>query len=301
MKIIFERGKEGLRVLRCFGYDGQAEIPEQIGGEPVTEIGAYAFSETFRGRNAGDMYQSEVLDEAVSSGGGRTRFPAESFGCVERAEKPAASFGCGERAGKPAAGSGCGVDRKAWNGELAGIQCLEDGTPVLSGSRLRSVRLPSGLKEIGRYAFYNCENLNHLTAFGTLRDLGAGLFTGCYGISLLDIYVVQGQKSCLKEILSELRQTLRLNYRDEQGEIRAKLLFPEFFEESVENTPARILMREMHGCGHMYRNAFSGTEFQFLTYDKLFPHVQVQEQPVLVTELVMGRLQYPCQMAETAR
>lgn len=57
----------------------------------------------------------------------------------------------------------------------------------------------------------------------------------------------------------------------------------------------------MHGCGHRYRNAFSGTQFQYLVYDKLFPHIQVQEKPELVTELVLGRLLYPVQLMEDRR
>lgn len=52
-----------------------------------------------------------------------------------------------------------------------------------------------------------------------------------------------------------------MDYRREDGTLLAKLVFPEYFEESVENTPARIIMREMHGCGHMYRYCFDGTRF----------------------------------------
>ena len=54
-------------------------------------------------------------------------------------------------------------------------------------------------------------------------------------------------------MLAELRQTLFVDYHGKQ---EARLVFPEFFEESVENTPARIIMREMHGCGHRYRYCF---------------------------------------------
>ena len=93
-------------------------------------------------------------------------------------------------------------------------------------------------------------------------------------------------KSCLREILSELRQTLDVDYRDGAGNLLCRLVFPEYFEESVENTPARIIMRQMHGCGHLYRYCFEETRFQVGEYDKLFPHVVVQELPGLVTRLV---------------
>ena len=200
----------------------------------------------------------------------------------------------------------------AWIGELPETESernvQENGAaggeatlPAICGDALRSVDLPSSLRKIGAYAFYGCGNLEKVRAFSTATDLGAGLFTGCYGIQRLDIRIIPGRKSCLKEMLAELRQTLTLDYRAEKGDLLARLIFPEFFEESVENTPARILMREMHGCGHMYRNAFVGTDFQFLVYDRLFPHVQVEEKPLLVAKLALNRLRYPCQLSPGAR
>ena len=116
---------------------------------------------------------------------------------------------------------------------------------------------------------------------------------GCSGLRELDIQLMGGPRSCFKEVLSELRQTLTVSCRDSSGALAARLIFPEFFEESVENTPARITMREMHGCGHMYRYCFEGPEFSFGEYDRLFPHVQVQEKPELVTRLAVYRLYWP--------
>ena len=58
--------------------------------------------------------------------------------------------------------------------------------------------------------------------------------TGCTGINSLRIRIVPGSKSCFKEVLSELRQELTVEYLDEEGRLLAKLIFPEFFEDSVE-------------------------------------------------------------------
>lgn len=244
-----------VRVCRCFGWDGEVEIPEEIEGLPVREIGAYAFAPVLRRETPGEKFTAWIgeLPEAESE--------------RDAQEKGAAG------------------------GEL----------PAICGDELKSIDLPSSLRKIGAYAFYGCGNLEKVRAFSTATDLGAGLFTGCYGIQRLDIRIIPGRKSCLKETLAELRQTLTLDYRAEKGDLLARLIFPEFFEESVENTPARILMREMHGCGHMYRNAFVGTDFQFLVYDRLFPYVQVEEKPRLVTELAINRLRFPCQLSQNAR
>lgn len=270
MKVICDKVRDGIRILRCFSYDGQVELPEQIGGFPIRELGAYMCSEVVRRQEPGEKYLAEIIE----AGGRRS---SDAFG------------------GEP------GHILEPCAAELAAAEALEDGTPALKGNDVQSVSLPSGLRKIGAYAFYNCENLERLEFYSSLKDLGAGLFTGCRRIGQLDMHVVSGAKSCLKEVLAELRQTLRVNCLNEQGKEQARLLFPEYYEESIENTPARILTQEMHGCGHRYRNAFSGTDFQYLTYDKLFPHIQVQEKPELVTELVLGRLMYPVQLLEERR
>ena len=60
-------------------------------------------------------------------------------------------------------------------------------------------------------------------------------------------------------------------------------------------------MREMHGCGHMYRYCFEQTDFRFSKYDALFPHIKVQEPERVVCALVMGRLRYPAELMEQYR
>lgn len=263
MRVIYDKVRDGIRILRWFSYDGQVEIPEQICGHTVRELGPYVFSQTVRRVMPGEKFQADLGWE-------------EDKDVLQDFEQPA-----GE--------------------ELLQAGSFEDGTPAMQGDMLLSLSLPSGLRKIGAYAFYNCGELKRLRFWGHIQDLGAGLFTGCGGIGYLDIILPLKGKSCFKEVLAELRQTLRVTCLDEKGEISAKLLFPEYYEESIENTPARILTQEMHGCGHRYRNAFNGTEFQYLTYDKLFPHIQVQEKPELAAELVLGRLMYPLQLDPARR
>lgn len=283
MKFVCDYTASGVRILRCFGFDGQVELPEKIHGMEVVGLGAYGFADIVRRQENGVKYLAWLRED-------------EDDRDVEDARDAEDAGGVGD-----VKDAGEGGSEWAWeecSADLLSREELEDGTPVVKGNGLKSVSLPKGLKKIGAYAFYHCENLEYLAFYSRISDLGAGLFTGCYGVGELDVRMIPGEKSCLKEVLAELRQTLRVCCRDEQGEIVAKLVFPEYFEESIENTPARILTQEMHGCGHRYRNAFSGTEIQYSVYDKLFPHVQVQEDPELVTELVLGRLRYPVQLSE---
>ena len=175
-----------------------------------------------------------------------------------------------------------------------------EGEPEICGSQVKELTLPVHVKRIGAYAFYNCSGLRKLSCHSTIADWGAGVFTGCSGITSLSIQVAENCKSCLREILSELRQTLDVDYRDGAGNLLCRLVFPEYFEESVENTPARIILRQMHGCGHLYRYCFEETRFQVGEYDKLFPHVVVQELPGLVTRLALYRLYRPWGLKEEA-
>lgn len=187
--------------------------------------------------------------------------------------------------------------------------CDEEGLPLktgerelppkLCGSQLKGLYLPKTIEKIGSYAFYNCYELEELECSSSISDLGAGLFTGCGGLRRLVIHVEEGKRSCMKELLSELRQELCVEYYSTRG--YARLVFPEMFEESVENTPARIIMREMHGCGHRYRYCFDQSEFQFHKYDALFPHILVQEPERVVLELVLDRLFYPLDLYEQYR
>lgn len=175
-----------------------------------------------------------------------------------------------------------------------------EGEPEIKGDQVEELALPESLERVGPYGFYNCYGLKRLGFHSTTLDWGAGVFTGCTGIRELDIIVHEGRKSCFKEILAELRQTLVVDYRDEQGKLLAKLIFPEYFEESVENTPARIIMREMHGCGHMYRYCFQETRFKVGEYDGLFPHVQFQESAALAVRLALYRLFWPWGLSKEA-
>lgn len=83
---------------------------------------------------------------------------------------------------------------------------------IVNGNALTELKLPRTLKKVGAYGFYNCENLRSLELYSTTMDWGAGVFTGCFGVEAIRIYVDETQKSCMKELLMELRQSLVVSY-----------------------------------------------------------------------------------------
>ena len=127
---------------------------------------------------------------------------------------------------------------------------------LLAGEEVQEIVFPDTLKEIGRYIFYGCKKLERLEFSDTLMQVGTGAFTGCSGLKELVIHQKKGLKSCAKEILGELWQKIDVDFLYENGEAggkRAHMVFPEHYDEAVENTPARILFTEYHGSGTNYR------------------------------------------------
>lgn len=181
-----------------------------------------------------------------------------------------------------------------------------EGLPVtaldayaLSGREVTEIYLPASLRRIGRYAFYNCFSLTALHFHSSIGDIGAGAFTGCHKIALLDVTIVDERPSCLKEILMELPEEIQVDYHH-RGQYTC-LLFPEYYEEGVENTPARIIEHHTHGSGLHYRNCFRGTQLQFSEYDRQFQKALNQESDALSIELALNRLMYPYCLDEGAR
>lgn len=244
--------KNGCAVVRrCYDFGNEAEIPSEIDGHPVTELGAYAFS--------AHMDREQFWHEL----GNRTV--------------------------------------KIWNPETGEQEVSEpdaETVPGLQGMQVETVRLPEGLRKIGAYAFYNCNALSELHFHSSLKDLGAGLFTGCHHLRRLNVTLDETETSCLKEILIEVPEKMAVTV---EGQLRAKLLFPEFFEESVENTPARILMTHMHGSGMNFRNSFYMKKLDFRAYDACYYMAKAKEDFDTVLEITLNRLQYPVGLSEDRR
>lgn len=189
---------------------------------------------------------------------------------------------------------------------------------VLSGKNCEEVLIPEGIKKIGRYGFYNCRKLRKLTFSSDFMDIGSGAFTGCHHIREMNVLmqneedaeqkinaVTANEQTALREILTEVPEeicvTLIWKCAGSEKRRKAVLWFPEFFEESIENTPARILSVQTHGSGMFYRNCFQGKVFQFAEYDKRFEMACALESERFLMELVTGRLMYPIELGEKAK
>ncbi len=164
---------------------------------------------------------------------------------------------------------------------------------LLAGGEIEEVVFPDTVEEIGNYIFYNCKSLKKLEFTDSLTRLGSGAFTGCGNLELLQVHLKRGKKSCVKEILGDLWQRMDVifYYENALGDVHSvKLVFPEHYEEAVENTPARILFTQHHGIGNNYRQCFYAREMDYRKYDGLFPLAVAQDRPEVLADMVFSRL-----------
>ena len=170
---------------------------------------------------------------------------------------------------------------------------------LLAGQTLESVRLPDTMEEAGRYLFYGCRNLRELHFSNRLKNIGSGAFTGCRSLSALHVRLLDGERSCVHDILGDLWQRIDVTFY--KGGTEARLVFPEHYEEAVENTPARILFTQHHGSGNNYRQCFYNKEIDYRKYDGLFYSARAQDDVNVISDLIFARLMYPEDLTKEAQ
>lgn len=170
--------------------------------------------------------------------------------------------------------------------------------PCICGELLEELVLPDTISRIGRYVFYNCWNFWHFSFYSNIGYMGAGAFTGCKKLSRLSVFDGETEKSCLREVLVDLNHTVEVFWK---GKEPYSALYPAFFEEAVENTPARSIETHTHGIGIQYRNAFKNTQIHWAEYDKIFGFGKYNMEESEAVCLALYRLMHPVALEEGAK
>lgn len=177
--------------------------------------------------------------------------------------------------------------------------CLFEERRRLKTTDIEEVRLPSGVREIGKYAFYRCRNLKKLILSDEILEIGGGALTGCRGIREVEIHFKNGECSALKSILDEVR--FQVHAKLYMGEQMAEILFPEHYEEAVEDTPAKQLFTRYHGAGGDYRQCFFNRELDYKKYDELLYRAVAEDTVDTVSQMALGRLRFPYKLSVEAK
>ena len=161
---------------------------------------------------------------------------------------------------------------------------------------IQEIRIPDGVRELGNYTFYGCRNLVTLEMTDSVKTIGGGSFTGCGALRKLHVLMESGGTSCIRDVVSETFHEVYVSIRFRDSREGAELIFPEYYEEGVENTPARILETHYHGCGYKYRQCFLEKKVDYQGYDRMFYLAKINEKPEILLPMAMGRLLWPWEL-----
>ena len=188
---------------------------------------------------------------------------------------------------------------------LGGMPVTELADRAVANQPVREVYLPKTLRRIGRYGFYNCENLQILHFYAGTTEIGGGVFNASSKIREIYIHMGEHDRSSLRDFVTEITGRVMVHYyltdRDGNEWEAARLIFPEYYDEAIENTPARNLSFAIHGSGQKYRYSFADRKIQFDRYDKAFEKETNEESIVLAAEIAVNRLMFPYELREDAK
>lgn len=170
---------------------------------------------------------------------------------------------------------------------------------------LEELALPENLQELGSYAFYDCHHLRGLSMTDSICNLDNNSFLGCDGLAKIVMEIREGRHQSLKTMLSELYQEVEVTFLYHSGEdgspVQARVIFPEYFVEYVENAEARIFEEFTIGSGRVYRKFFREPLFDYDAYDSHFEIACLKDLAPQAGRVAVTRLLYPYELKETAR
>lgn len=316
MKIIFSLKKDNSIVIRrCLSPAGDVALPAFIEGRPVTELAPYAFSHSELGvydnafifdcdentvaectaENEALLNKDEevICDRLLSISLPKTllkvgRYCFYNCGKLKSIEMYSTTIDLGF-----GMFTGC-------NGVRNLDMAVAEGRRSSLNDVLVNIRFPLKLTyreaavdapEEAEGSSGNAANDPTLTSRIAPSDISGDLLPECYNIGI-------GKADGLEPMLLNASDNSALY---EKSPVKYRLIFPEYYENSKENTPARITVRDMQGSGYMYRNCFANTMFQIKRYDSLFAYAEALEPEETVCELALCRLETPTDLSPEAR
>ena len=173
---------------------------------------------------------------------------------------------------------------------------------VLCGEKVEEIALPASMSVVGNYAFYGCRNLASLTFPPGRIRMGSGAFVDCGHIRKLTFTCLKGETDPpqLREVLGDMNLEVEVTVTDGENTV-LKLYYPGYYEDSVENTPARIFIMHYEGTGFKYRQCFKNGKIDFDQYDSLFYETSVQETTDTALRVAFDRLTWPVHLSQKSR
>lgn len=165
---------------------------------------------------------------------------------------------------------------------------------------LRELSLPHSLRAAGDYALMNCRALETLRLGDRHIDWGVGALMNCRALRAVAVTRCGGEPGDAAAYFSgELSCELELSILGREG-CEARLVFPEYWEEYVENGPAHHFDYQVHGMGQPYHQAFRGKTLAYYDYDALWRRLISGEPDGAALRLAWWRVRYPAGLTADA-
>ena len=162
---------------------------------------------------------------------------------------------------------------------------------VCSGVDVESVRLPSTLKKLGNYAFYNCRKLKEIYVPSRLMSVGSDVFMNCLRLNHIHYDCSIFSATILKQILTQITWDIEVDFID------GSIFYPEYNGSYDEVGPAHIFALNIEGEGFRMRQCFKDGKIDFEGYDACFEKLCAEESEscifhVAILRFMMGSERY---------
>lgn len=171
--------------------------------------------------------------------------------------------------------------------------------PVHDASAITHIELPRILQHVGRYAFYDCRNLQSLSLTETVTEFSGGALMNCTRLDTVYLQLRENAPTCLQKLLGEHagETDVYLNFGSQQ----ARLLFPAYSEDLEELAAPHVFRRHIEGAGYAYRQCFDSGILNFHQYDNAFSRLTESHAFLPAARVAIRRLRWPFALSETAR
>lgn len=167
---------------------------------------------------------------------------------------------------------------------------------------IRSLSLPQGLESVGDYAFMNLKSMETLRLYDAVQSIGSASFMNCRLFSRLELTrISHDQGPALAAIVGSLPQELDAAVYNADG-TEVRLIFPEYFENYTENSPAHHFELKIVGGGYAYHGVFRAKKLHLPEYDALWrDYIAAEHDEDSALRLAYYRLRYPAELSDRAR
>ncbi|WMJ89031.1 leucine-rich repeat domain-containing protein [Anaerocolumna sp. MB42-C2] len=180
--------------------------------------------------------------------------------------------------------------------QIAGLKVPGSEKEYIYGQRLQEITLPEDLEVIDGYAFYNCKELSTVNMYGGKIRIDNGAFMNCEKLLSINVKAKPEDITGVRGILTELTSELCITFI--KGEEKGVFIFPEYYEESIENISARVFQYQLHGAGYRYRQCFEQGKLNIIEYDLVFQLEEIQTIHETALNIAFVRLKYPYKLQE---